>query len=153
VPESTEKPQTVWHALKLHPYGPDADAQRERGDAIVSQNYEEVLFNEPVEQFYEILTGGGTGAGGGQTTNKGKGGKGAKQAQLAPASSRTAEIPFADSPGNPYSKKAEADEMDRMGQAIKTVEKMVDEEREKMHEREWKLEALKKTEGVTVKKK
>jgi YEATS domain-containing protein 4 len=149
VSESNEKPQTLWHGLKLHPYGPDAEGQKERGDAIVSQNYEEVLFNEPAEQFYDILTGGG----GVPTTNKGKSGKGAKFAQQQAANGRTAEIPYADSPGNPYSKKAESDEIDRLLEAFRTVEAMKTEEQAKLAEREKKLEALRKTEGVAVKKK
>jgi YEATS domain-containing protein 4 len=115
----------------------------------VSQNYEEVLFNEPAEQFYDILTGGG----GVPTTNKGKSGKGAKFAQQQAANGRTAEIPYADSPGNPYSKKAESDEIDRLLEAFRTVEAMKTEEQAKLAEREKKLEALRKTEGVAVKKK
>ncbi len=59
MPESGEKPQTLWHSLKIHPYGPDADVQRAERRPIISQNYEEIIFNEPFEQFYEILTSGG----------------------------------------------------------------------------------------------
>lgn len=143
VAESTEKPQTLWHSLKLHPYGPDAEAKKERRDVIVSQHYEEVLFNEPVEQFYSLLTSGPPPPPG----PKGKGGKGAKQAQQ-PMSARTAEIPYADSPKNPYSQKTEAKELDRLGEAIKTVDQMLKEEKGKLVEREKKLEELKKSEGV-----
>ncbi|KAI5308823.1 NuA4 histone H4 acetyltransferase complex and the SWR1 complex subunit [Ascosphaera atra] len=56
VPESMEKPQTLWHTLKLHPYGEDVEGKRERREVVRSVNYEEVVFNEPVEQFYDILT-------------------------------------------------------------------------------------------------
>lgn len=116
---------------------------------ITSQNYEEVLFNEPVEQFYNLLTSGPPPAPG----PKGKGGKGAKQSQQ-PTSARTAEIPNADSPKNPYSQKTEAKELDRLGEAIKTVDQMVKEEKTKLVDREKKLEELKKSEGVpTVVKK
>ena len=38
VPESTEKPQTVWHGLKLHPYGDDVDGQKERGETVFEDN-------------------------------------------------------------------------------------------------------------------
>ncbi len=149
VPESNEKPQTVWHALKLHPYGPDAEQQRERREPIISQNYEEVIFNEPVEQFYDMLTGASV------QTPKGKGSKGSKQSAYGKGSDggRTAELPYAESPGNPYSQKTEGKELDRMGEAIKTVEQMVKEERGKLAERENKLQSLRSTEGGPVKKK
>ena len=149
VPESNEKAQTIWHGLKFHPYGPDAEQQRERREPIISQNYEEVIFNEPVEQFYEILTGAPV-----QPT-KGKGSKGSKLSGHGKGNDggRTAEIPYAESPGNPYSQKTEGKELDRMGEAIKTVEQMVKEERTKLAEREAKLESLKKMEGVPTKKK
>ncbi|RMZ89180.1 hypothetical protein DV736_g3595, partial [Chaetothyriales sp. CBS 134916] len=58
VPESTEKPQQIWHGLKLHPYHGDIDMQKQERSMISSICYEEVLFNEPVEDFYDILTGG-----------------------------------------------------------------------------------------------
>jgi YEATS domain-containing protein 4 len=142
VSESTEKPQTLWHSLKLHPYGPDAEGKKERREVVVSQNYEEVVFNEPVEQFYDLLTGG-TGI---VQPAKGKSSKGAKQPQQ---SGRTAEIPYSDSSKNPYSQKAEAKEIDRLTEAIKTVDQMLKEERARLAEREAKLDELKRSEGVT----
>lgn len=138
-PDSGEKPQTLWHSLKLHPYGPDAEGMKERREVVVSQNYEEVIFNEPVEPFYEILTGGvppGTPA-----PPRGKG-KNAKQ------SGRTAEIPLSDSPKNPYSRATEGKELDRMAEAIKTVDQMIKEEKEKLVEREKYLAELRETEGM-----
>ncbi|KAI5297089.1 hypothetical protein KEM56_005095 [Ascosphaera pollenicola] len=186
VPESMEKPQALWHTLTLHPYGDDIEGKKERRELVKSINYEEVVFNEPVEQFYDILTGGlgpnargGTPAGasaattttatttGGGGGNKGKSsGKGSaalnKQAQqqqqsdafanaaaAAVAETRTAEIPYSDSPINPYSQKTEAKELDRISVAIKTVTQMVKEEKAKLAEREARLEELKKSEGVT----
>jgi YEATS domain-containing protein 4 len=144
VPESTEKPQTLWHSLKLHHYGLDAEERKARREVVISQNYEEVMFNEPVEPFYDLLTGG-TGVVGAQH-NKGKAGKGgAKQAHIT---GRTAEIPYSDSPKNPYSQKAEAKELDRLAEAVKTVDKMVAEERIKLAERDAYLVELKKSEGL-----
>ncbi|KAJ5216945.1 Protein AF-9 [Penicillium chermesinum] len=138
VPESNEKPQTLWHSLKLHPYGPDAEGMKERREVVVSQNYEEVIFNEPVEPFYEILTGGGLPAGGSK-------GKGKIQKQIA---GRTAEIPLNDSAKNPYSRATEGKELDRMAEAMKTVEQMLKEEKERLVEREKRLAELRETEGV-----
>ena len=159
VPEAAEKPQNLWHALKLHPYGPDAEAQRERKDAITSQSYEEIIFNEPAEPFYEIMTSGAppplSAHGGPGSSGRGKGGKSAKQQLQAAAAAkrgggeRSAEIPFADSPENPYSQKAEGAELDRLQVAIKTVEAMVQEEKAKLIEKEKILAGLKNSgEGV-----
>ncbi|KAF9890879.1 NuA4 histone H4 acetyltransferase complex and the SWR1 complex subunit [Aspergillus nanangensis] len=144
VPESGEKPQTLWHSLKLHPYGPNAEEIRERREVVISQNYEEIVFNEPVEPFYELLTGG---SGTPQPPQKGKGGKNTKQAQLR---GRSAEIPFNETPDNPYSRTTENKEMDRLGEANKTVEQMIKEEKERVIDREKKLAELRESEGVPV---
>jgi YEATS domain-containing protein 4 len=135
VPESNEKPQTLWHSLKLHPYGPDAEGMKERREVVVSQNYEEVIFNEPVEPFYEVLTGGPAGS---VPRAKGKNAK----------AGRTADIPMGDTPKNPYSKTTENKELDRMSEATKTVEQMIKEEKDRLVEREKKLAELRETEGV-----
>ena len=141
VPEANEKPQTLWHGLKLHPYGKDAEAQRERREAVVSQNYEEILFNEPVEPLYDILTSGPP-----PLSSRGKGAKGSKQASLAKkVGERSAEIPYTDSPGNPYSQKTEGTELDRLHEAKKTVDAMVKEERAKLDEKEKLLRELRGT--------
>ncbi|KAE8551918.1 hypothetical protein EYB25_005809 [Talaromyces marneffei] len=145
VPESNEKPQTLWHSLKLHPYGEDVEGKRERREKVVSQNYEEVIFNEPVEQFYDILTGGGNA----NQQIKAKSGK-AKQALTQSGGGRTAEIPDGDSPGNPYSKATEHAELERLGNAMKTVDQMIKEEKDRLVEREKRLAELKETEGVPV---
>ncbi|KZF21738.1 yeats-domain-containing protein [Xylona heveae TC161] len=163
VPESNEKPQTLWHALKLHPYGPNAEQEKESRTPIISQNYEEVVFNEPVEQFYDILTGNGGASSAQQGGTKGKGGsKSSKQASAARGGAgqagqgqgtRTAEIPDTPTAGNPYSRQTERQELDRMKEAIKTVEQMVDQEKKKLTEREKTLETLRQTEGIVVVKK
>lgn len=134
----------MWHSLKLHPYGHDAEGKKERREVVVSQNYEEVVFNEPVEQFYDLLTGGSMAA----LPPKGKGGKNTKQA--AQLGKRTAEIPFNETPENPYSRTTENKEMDRLGEANKTVDQMIKNERERLVEREKKLAELRESEGVPV---
>jgi len=148
VPEANEKAQTLWHALKLHPYGPDAEGQRERKEAVVSQNYEEIIFNEPVEPFYELLTSGAS-----PQPTRGKGSKGSKQAMMKRNSERSAEIPYSESAENPYSQKTEGTELDRLNEAIKTVEQMVKDERTKLAEREKVLTELRKSEGIPIKTK
>jgi len=131
----------LWHSLKLHPYGHDAEGKKERREVVVSQNYEEVIFNEPVEQFYDLLTGGSLN---GQPP-KGKGGKNTKAGQQG---KRSAEIPLNETPGNPYSRATENKEMGRLGEANKTVEQMIKDEKARLIEREKKLVELRESEGV-----
>lgn len=141
--EANEKAQTLWHALKLHPYaGDDVEAQRARRDAVVSQNFEEVVFSEPVEAFYDVLTSGPPPP---PPPARGKGAKGSKQAALLrKQGERSAEIPFANSEGNPFSQKEEGMELDRLKEATKTVEGMVKEERAKLAEKEKEMEGLRR---------
>ena len=138
VPEANEKAATLWHALKLHPFGPDAEGQKERREAIVSQNYEEVLFNEPHESLYDILTSGPP------PPLKGKGSKGSKQAAGKNQSERTAEIPYVETAQNPYSQRTEMQEIDRMKEATKTVDALIQEEKAKLTEKENKMDELRK---------
>lgn len=129
--------------MKLHPYGPDAEALKDQ--PIISQNYEEVVFNEPVEAFYEILTGG-------VEKGKAKAGKaGSKQAALAKA--RTAEIPMTATQANPYSKETEQKEHDRLQEAIKKVDELVGEETEALRKTEAQLLELRERLGQAPKKK
>ncbi|KAL6249752.1 NuA4 histone H4 acetyltransferase complex and the SWR1 complex subunit [Rhinocladiella similis] len=143
VPESTEKPQQIWHGLKLHPYYGDVEQQKRDRSMISSVCYEEVLFNEPVEVFYDLLTGGA------QAT-KSKAGKGAKSQSKAPP---TAEIPMRSGVGNKFSREEEGKELDRLGEAIKKVQAMIAEDKTKLVTEEAKLQELEKTEGKPVKKK
>lgn len=128
----------------------------------MSQNYEEILFNEPTEPFYEVMTSGSapplSAHAGPSASGRGKSGKSAKQQLQAAAAKRgsgdrSAEIPFADSPDNPYSQKAEGAELDRLQVAIKTVEAMVREEKAKLTEKEKILAGLKiRGDGVVAEK-
>jgi len=138
VPEAGEKPISVYHQLKLHPYGPDAEKQKERGGEVVSRCYEEIVFNEPSEGFYEVLTNDGMS--GQSFRGKGKGSK----AAISRKGARTAEIPFVQSEANPYSIQEEGKELDRLKEAIKQVGVLVDEERKKLADRENMLGELRK---------
>ncbi|KAI9823048.1 MAG: NuA4 histone H4 acetyltransferase complex and the SWR1 complex subunit [Thelocarpon impressellum] len=151
VPESGEKPQTLWHTLKIHPYGPDAEIQRIEKRPIISQNYEEIIFNEPVEQFYEILTGGPEKA----TKGKGSGKGGSKQASMGRGGheGRTVELPQRETRDNPYSKDTEGKELDRMKEALRKVDEMIARERERLSGKEVMLDSLRRAEGVPPKKK
>lgn len=169
IPEANEKPQTLWHSLKIHPFGPDAEIHKAEGRPVIAQNYEEVIFNEPAEPFYEILTGGSgggaAGGGGGKAgrggktaAGKGRGGKGGAGAGRGGGDSgsgvgRTAEIPLRSTKENIFSRDTEGKELDRMKEAIKKVDELIGEEREKLSTREAMLESLRKAEGVPLKRK
>ena len=146
VPEANEKSQTLWHGLKLHPFGPNAEQQRLERATIVSQSYEEVLFTEPVETFFDILTSNPPAA----SARGSKGAKGAKQTSLMSAGSRarlggterTAEVPVKDSRDNPYSQEKEMAEVARLREACKKVEAMVKVEKGVLNEKERKREEM-----------
>ncbi|KAK9324611.1 yeats family-domain-containing protein [Lipomyces orientalis] len=56
VPEASEKNVVMYHHLKLHPYGPEAEQQKTNGATVTSMQYDEFVFNEPTESLFEILT-------------------------------------------------------------------------------------------------
>lgn len=99
-PESHEKSIVYYHHLKLHPYGPDAEAQKAAGAEVNSWQYEEIVFNEPTQAFFDILTHAPIGAGAG-IPNHAAAGK------------------------SPYSLQAEQDEYERLDVAHKKVLRMI----------------------------
>ena len=146
VPEAGEKSQTVWHALKLHPFGVEGSEERgrmERGGEVRSECYEEVVFSEPVEGFLDVLTtpaenrGKAAGAGAGAGAGKGK-----KGAGLMVGPDRGAELPVRDAPGVVYSQEKEQTQMVLLKEAGRTVEALMKVEREKLREREQRREEL-----------
>ncbi|KAI0840607.1 yeats family-domain-containing protein [Hypoxylon sp. FL0890] len=146
---SSEKPQTLYHHLRLHPYG-RTEAEKEamrNGGEVVAWVYEEQLFNEPFEDFYKILT---TGARDKNTSTGGKGkGKG-KNAQPASGDSgsevkeRSAMIPLTNRPGQPFSRETEQLEIKRLKEAEEKVNQMVLEMTKSVKAKEAELAALKK---------
>uniref|UniRef100_A0A8H7NAR5 Protein AF-9 homolog n=1 Tax=Bionectria ochroleuca TaxID=29856 RepID=A0A8H7NAR5_BIOOC len=136
VNDSGEKPQTLYHYLRLHPYGRTEEEKQamimENGE-IRSWSYEEQLFNEPFDVFYRILTPGAVPRGwkGGPPASggKGKGGKGKNKPPPplpAPDSGdvweRTAMIPNSNRPGQPFSRETEAAEVKKLRDAQTTTE-------------------------------
>lgn len=101
--ESGEKPVTVYHRLKLHPYGPDAEKVKADGGHVSSYQYDEVVFNEPTEAMYEILT------------SKGE-----------------AQLPIDRTKGNVYSQRSEQEELDRLEAAIAKVDEQTRRYKEKI---------------------
>lgn len=142
VPEANEKMQTYWHPLKLHHYEGDVETKKARREMVKNEQLEEIVFNEPMEPFYDILTGG--------HESKGKAGKAGKASRLG---ARTAEIPLHDTPGNHFSQETEAKEYDRLVEALKMVRELKREEQESLTDLEKKVKELRESEGVPAVKK
>lgn len=160
VPESGEKPQTLYHHLRLHAYGDDAqkNAMIANGE-VTAWVYEEQLFNEPFEQFYDTLTSGAlpssdpghqhpfTTTKGGAKGGKTKGGAGAKEVQPKRSEGgvleRSAMIPMATRPGQPFSSEAEKLEIKKMHEAQAKVESMYQALLTEVKEKEERLKKLK----------
>ncbi|KAI5465686.1 yeats family-domain-containing protein [Mariannaea sp. PMI_226] len=131
VNDSGEKPQTLYHYLRLHPYGRNEDEKQ----AMIAANgevrawsYEEQLFNEPYEVFFNLLTQGAVPKGWKPTGGKGKGKNRAPPA-LPPADSaevweRSAMIPAHNRPGQPFSLETEAAEIKKLADAQAQTEEM-----------------------------
>ncbi|KAI1661741.1 yeats family-domain-containing protein [Daldinia decipiens] len=154
---SSEKPQTLYHHLRLHPYG-RTEAEKEvmrNGGEVVAWVYEEQLFNEPFEDFYKILT---TGARDKNASAGGKGGKGkGKSSQQSNAGDngsevkeRSAMIPLTNRPGQPFSRETEQLEIKRLKEAEDKVHQMVLEMTKSVKAKEAELAALKKATAAAV---
>ncbi|KAG5933166.1 NuA4 histone H4 acetyltransferase complex and the SWR1 complex subunit [Claviceps sorghi] len=136
VNDSGEKPQTLYHYLRLHPFGrteEEKQAMVTKNGEVRSWSYEEQLFNEPYEAFYQILTAGAVPkgwkpSGGGSGKGKGKGKNRAPPPLPAPDSGevweRTAMIPNHNRPGQPFSRETEAAEVRKLKEAQTKTEEM-----------------------------
>jgi YEATS domain-containing protein 4 len=147
-----EKPQSLWHGLRLHPYGTEEEKAAQK-DEVRAFAYEEQVFNEPYEQFYEILINGNApnekvkGKSGGAGAGKKKGGaNGAGAGGGAGGGNwgdRTASVPARSSPKQPYSRDTEMAEIKRLKLAQIKVEEQTKELKKELAAREAKLAALK----------
>ncbi|KAL2124327.1 hypothetical protein VTJ04DRAFT_692 [Mycothermus thermophilus] len=173
VPESAEKPQTLYHHLRLHPYGrteAEKETMRLAGGEIISWAYEEQIFNEPYEPFYEILTSGAMPPAhplpppiphhqpGHQKSNSKSnistpGGKSKeKKDKEEPVQmirseggvlERSAMIPLTNRPGHPFSRETEQVEIKKLQEAMVKVEEMVRKSKEEVLKKEARLKELK----------
>ncbi|KAL1839088.1 hypothetical protein VTJ49DRAFT_1889 [Mycothermus thermophilus] len=173
VPESAEKPQTLYHHLRLHPYGrteAEKETMRLAGGEIISWAYEEQIFNEPYEPFYEILTSGAMPpahplppssastptqpghhkslskssiSGGGKSKDKDKD----KEVQMIRSEGgvleRSAMIPLVNRPGQPFSRETEQVEIKKLQEAMVKVDEMVRKNKEEVQRKEARLRELK----------
>lgn len=148
IPESMEKPQSLWHGLRLHPYGTEEEKAAQK-DEVRAFAYEEQVFNEPFEPFYEILTNGnapsekGKGKGGAGAGKKKNGANGANGTGGGSWGDRTASVPARSSPKQPYSRDTEMAEIKRLKLAQIKVEEQTKELKKELAAREAKLAALK----------
>ncbi|KAL1869082.1 hypothetical protein VTK73DRAFT_3390 [Phialemonium thermophilum] len=162
VSESGEKPQTLYHHLRLHPYGrteEEKEQMRLNGE-VISWTYEEQLFNEPYEAFYEILTAGATTPPPARgTSGAAKGGKGKaktdKEKAVGPRRTeggvleRSAMIPLTSRPGHPFSRETEQLELKKLKEAQAKVEEMTRRLTEELRGKEERLRALKAEAAAT----
>ncbi|KAI1117134.1 hypothetical protein F5Y14DRAFT_439578 [Nemania sp. NC0429] len=150
--KSGEKPQTLYHHLRLHPYGRN-EAEKEAmrtGGEVMAWTYEEQVFNEPFEEFYKILTSGARDKG---TPAPGAGGKGKGKGKNAFTSAaagkegdvkeRSAMIPLNTRPGQPFSRETEEAELKRLRDAEQKVQQIVAELNKTVKAKEEELAALK----------
>jgi len=158
VPESSEKPQTLYHHLRLHPYGrtdEEKETMRLNGAQVISWAYEEQIFNEPYEPFYEILTAGAMPPSAAASKSKPSGGKGKEskdaqdQKQVKQIRSeggvleRSAMIPLTNRPGQPFSRETEQVEVKKLNEAQSKVEALMAKTKAEVAAKEKRLAELK----------
>ncbi|KAK3302207.1 YAF9-like protein [Chaetomium strumarium] len=156
VPESAEKPQTLYHHLRLHPYGrteEEKESMRLNGGQVISWAYEEQIFNEPYEPFYEILTSGAmppssTSAASSRSGLKGGKGKDKEQGKQVARSEggvldRSAMIPLTNRPGQPFSRETEQLEIKKLKEALVKVEELTQKTKDEVQKKEQRLKELK----------
>lgn len=144
VPESNEKPQSLYHHLTLHPYG-ETEEEREKmrkQSEIRSWVYEEQLFNEPFESFYNILTTSIE-----RTKSGSKGTKALKTGLDGSAVGRHATIPLQTRPDQPFSRETEKLEIKRLEDGQIKVREMIEEMRKEITLKEAELENLRADAG------
>ncbi|TVY55481.1 AF-9-like protein [Lachnellula cervina] len=136
IPEALEKPQTFYHHLHLHPYGTDAEKEvMKLQSSILSQCYEEIVFNEPYEQFYDLLTSP-------VARGKGKGTKMMKGGMVGSSGERTALIPLSSRPDQPFSRETEKLEIKRLMEARAKIQVMNASAQEDLKAKEEELKRL-----------
>ncbi|OIW33602.1 yeats family protein [Coniochaeta ligniaria NRRL 30616] len=113
--ESSEKPQTLYHFLKLHPFARNEEEKealaRNGNGEVISWTYEEQLFNEPFEPEGGVLE-------------------------------RSAMIPLANRPGQPFSRETELLEIKKLRDAQAKIQDMVEKLQVELKEKEERLRVM-----------
>lgn len=141
-PIANEKAQSFWHRLVLEPYGDDQlQFTQNRDNEVRSWVYDEMVFNEPYEQFYEVLTNP-------VPREKNNGGKGKatrtmRGGMVGSVGERTVFIPMTQRPGQPFSKDGERAEVKKLAEGKKTVDRQNEELRNELREKEEEVKRLK----------
>ncbi|KAF9130969.1 NuA4 histone H4 acetyltransferase complex and the SWR1 complex subunit [Mortierella sp. 14UC] len=113
VPISGEKPLTLYHHLKLHPYEEDGLGNPwPKQKPVTSYQYDEVVFNEPIDSFYTILQ-----------------------------ENTTSNVPLKKTPLHQFSLQSEQEEVERLDKALKTTSQEIVKLREKCKRLEAELSA------------
>lgn len=161
VNDSGEKPQTLYHYLRLHPFGRSEEEKQAMITAngeVRSWSYEEQLFNEPYETFYQILTSGAAPKGW-KPSAGGKGGKGKSRTANPPPLpapdsgdvwEHSAMMPNHNRPGQPFSRETEAAEVKKLQDAQAKTEEMCRIMLEELKGKEELLAALKAENAAAV---
>ncbi|TLD31216.1 hypothetical protein PspLS_02149 [Pyricularia sp. CBS 133598] len=148
VPESGEKPQTLYHHLRLHPYGrtdAEKDAMRASGE-VTAWTYEEQIFNEPYEVFYDVLTSGALATTAAANRGKGKGSAPAVGGVRTEGGvlERSAMIPLSNRPGQPFSRDTEQLEVERLKKAQEKAQALMSTLQTQLKNKEAALQKLRK---------
>lgn len=141
-PIANEKAQTFWHTLALQPWGSEQQIEQQiRDNEVKAWVYDEMVFNEPYEQFYEVLTNPIPKEK--STGGKGKATRTMKGGMVASVGERTALIPLQVRPGQPFSTSRERDEVKKLAEGKRTVDAMNEKLRRELKEKEDELKRLK----------
>ncbi|KAM0334347.1 hypothetical protein ACHAQA_001372 [Verticillium albo-atrum] len=151
--ESGEKPQTLYHHLRLHPYGRTEEEKEEMRTAgtgeVRAWVYEDQLFSEPYETFYEILTSGAhpkghpAGKPGGAGKGKSKALPPLPDKNAAAVWERTAIIPAHNKPGQEFSRDTEQLEIKKLKDAQDAAQKLCKTMLDELKDKEAQLAKLK----------
>jgi YEATS domain-containing protein 4 len=109
---------------------------------IISWCYEEMVFNEPYENFYDVLTSPMDRSKGGKG-GMGKGTRVMKGGMVGSVGERTALIPLTSRPGQPFSRETERNELRRLREAQHKVDEMISELKKEIEEKEAERAKLK----------
>ncbi|TAQ90336.1 hypothetical protein B7494_g1311 [Chlorociboria aeruginascens] len=141
-PESNEKPQTLFPHLHLHPWGDEnTKAAQIAAGEVTAWEYEEQVFNEPTEWFYEVLTNPAPAR---EKGGKGKGTRVMRGGMVGSVGERGAMIPLTSTPGVPYSRETERGEVRKLVEARRKVAELTEKVQREIRVMDEELMGLRK---------